>query len=94
MANKPVAYHLSKWLGVQEVSETIENISYVARQMPDGISLNDHKKKPMIQANQLMKLPDLTGYLKLPRDYPVARVTFQTHDLAKVAEGCVEKEKS
>jgi type IV conjugative transfer system coupling protein TraD len=86
-----IAERLSKWLGVQEVSETIENISYGAHQMRDGVSLNDHRKeKPTIHADRLMKLPDLTGYLKLPGDYPVAKVTFQVHKLEKVAEGFVE----
>lgn len=87
-----IADRLSKWLGVQEVSETIENISYGAHQMRDGVSLNDHRKeKPTIHADRLMKLPDLTGYLKLPGDYPIAKVEFKIHQLEKVAEGFVER---
>ena len=86
-----IAERLSKWLGMQEVSETIENISYGAHQMRDGVSLNDHRKeKPTIHPDRLMKLPDLTGYIKLPGDYPIAKVTFEIHDLPKVAEGFVE----
>lgn len=59
--------------------------------MRDGVSLNDHRKeKPIIHPDRLMKLPDLTRYLKLPDDYPVAKLTFQIHKLEKVAEGFVE----
>ena len=86
-----IAERLSKWLGAQEISETIENISYGAHQMRDGVSLNDHRKeKPTIHPDRLMKLPDLTGYLKLSGDYPVAKVDFHVHRLEKVAEGFVE----
>ncbi|MBX9804422.1 MAG: type IV secretion system DNA-binding domain-containing protein [Alphaproteobacteria bacterium] len=34
-----IAEHMSKWLGVQEVSEAMENISYGMHQMRDGVSL-------------------------------------------------------
>ena len=36
-----------------------------------------------------MKLPDLEAYLKLPGDYPIAKVTFEIHRVDKVAEGFV-----
>ena len=87
-----IAERMSKWLGVQEVSETIENISYGAHQMRDGVSLNDQRKeKPTIHPDRLMKLPDLEAYLKVPGDYPIAKVTFEIHRLEKVAEGFVER---
>lgn len=86
-----IAERLSKWLGMQEVSETLENISYGAHQMRDGVSLNDHRKeKPTIHPDRLMKLPDLTAYLKLPGDYPIAKLTFQIHKGEKAAEGYIE----
>ena len=83
---------MSKWLGVQEVSETMENISYGAHQMRDGVSLNDQRKeKPTIHPDRLMKLPDLHAYLKLPGDYPIAKVCFRVHKLPRVTEGFEEK---
>lgn len=61
--------------------------------MRDGVSLNDNRKeKPTIHPDRLMTLPDLTGYLKLPGDYPVAKVEFKVHKLEKVAKGVVEVE--
>jgi type IV conjugative transfer system coupling protein TraD len=87
-----IAERMSKWLGVQEVSETMENISYGAHQMRDGVSLNDQRKeKPTIHPDRLMKLPDLQAYLKLPGDYPIAKVSFKIHKLPSVAEGFMEK---
>lgn len=71
---------MSKWLGLQEVSEAIENISYGAHQMRDGVSLNDQRReKPVVNPDKLMKLPDLEAYLKVPGDYPVAKVRFRYH---------------
>jgi len=82
---------MSKWLGFQEVSETMENISYGAHQMRDGVSLNDQcKEKPTIHPDGLMKLPGLQAYLKLPGNYPVAKVCFKVHKLPSVTEGIVE----
>ena len=87
-----IAERMSKWLGIQEVSETTENISYGAHQMRDGVSLNDQRKeKPTINPDRLMKLPDLEAYLKVPGDYPIAKITFEIHRLAKVAEGFLER---
>jgi type IV conjugative transfer system coupling protein TraD len=86
-----IAERMSKWLGVQEVSETMENISYGAHQMRDGVSLNDQRKeKPTIHPDRLMKLPDLQAYLKVSGDYPIAKVSFKVHELPIVAEWLVE----
>lgn len=83
-----IAKRMSKWLGIQEVSEIMENISYGAHQMRDGVSLNDQRKeKPTIHPDRLMKLPDLKAYLKVPGDYPVAKVSFKVHKLKKIAGG-------
>ena len=87
-----IAERMSKWLGVQEVSETMENISYGAHQMRDGVSLNDQRKeKPTIHPDRLMKLPDLQAYLKLPGDYPIAKVSFKVHKISSLASGFIEK---
>lgn len=87
-----IAERMAKWLGTQEISESIENISYGEHKMRDGVSLNDDRKeKPTIQFDKLMKLPNLEAFLKLPGNYPIARVKFKIHNLPKVAEGFVAK---
>ncbi len=86
-----IAERMSRWLGVQEVSESVENISYGANTIRDGVALNDmRKEKPTIHYDRLMKLPRLEAYLKVPGDYPVARIKFKIHDLPKVADGFLE----
>ncbi|WP_052046128.1 type IV secretion system DNA-binding domain-containing protein [Candidatus Paracaedibacter symbiosus] len=86
-----VAERVSKWLGSQEVSESVENISYGAHQMRDGVSLNDQRReKAAINADKLMKLPDLEGYIKLPGNYPVGHVKFEYHKLPSIAEPILE----
>lgn len=85
-----IAERMSKWLGTQEVSESIENISYGEHKMRDGVNLNDNRKeKPTVHFDRLMKLPNLEAYLKLPGNYPIAKVKFKYHNLPKVAEGFV-----
>lgn len=70
----------------------MEHISYGAHQMRDGVSLNYQcKEKPTIHPDRLMKLPDLQAYLKLPGDYPIAKVSFKVHKFEKMAEGFVER---
>ncbi|WP_051908728.1 type IV conjugative transfer system coupling protein TraD [Candidatus Odyssella acanthamoebae] len=87
IAGADVAERVSKWLGSQEVSESIENISYGAHQMRDGVSLNDQRReKAAINADKLMKLPDLEGYIKLPGNYPVGHIKFKYHQLPAIAE--------
>lgn len=83
-----IAERMSKWLGVQEVLESAENISYGAHQMRDGVSLNENRKeKPTVHYDKIMKLRNLEAYLKVPGNYPVARVVFKVHDLPNVAAG-------
>jgi type IV conjugative transfer system coupling protein TraD len=78
LAGADIAERVSKWLGSQEVSETIENISYGAHQMRDGVSLNDqHREKSVVNPDKLMKLPDLEAYLKVPGDYPITKIKFK-----------------
>jgi len=88
-----IAERMSKWLGVQEVSESIENISYGQDRIRDGVSLNDNRKeKPTIHFDKLMKIPNLEAYLKLPGTYPITKVRFQIHNLPKIAEEFIVKE--
>jgi type IV secretory pathway TraG/TraD family ATPase VirD4 len=80
LAGADIAERVSKWLGSQEVSEAIENISYGAHQMRDDVSLNDQRReKPVVNPDRLMQLPDLEAYLKMPGDYLIAKVRFKYH---------------
>lgn len=92
ISGSDIAERVSKWIGTQEVSESIENISYGAHQMRDGVSLNTQMKdKAVITADTLMKLDDLQGYLKLPGDYPVTKLVFEYKSYPVVAETFVSR---
>lgn len=81
-----MADQLSKWLGVQEVSELVENISYGAHQMRDGVSLNDQRRdKQAVKPDVLMRLPNLHGFLKVAGDYPIANIKFDIKDRPSIA---------
>jgi type IV conjugative transfer system coupling protein TraD len=91
VAGADVADRVSKWLGSQEISEAIENISFGAHQMRDGVSLNDQRReKATVNTDKLMKLPDLEGYIKLPGNYPVGHVKFKYHSVPSIAKALVK----
>lgn len=76
------AQWITKTLGENEVIENSEGISYGAHQMRDGVSLNEQRRfKPIIPYTEFMALPDLTAYVKLPEDYPIAKIRFSYQDI-------------
>lgn len=84
------AKHMSQMLGEQEVKESMENISYGAHQMRDGVSLNEQKRlKPVVSANDIMILNDLEAYLKLPGNLPVAKLKLELNKASKICPGFI-----
>lgn len=84
------AKHMSQMLGEQEVKESMENISYGAHQMRDGVSLNEQKRlKPVVSANDIMILNDLEAYLKLPGNLPVAKMKLELNKASKICPGFI-----
>ncbi len=49
------------------------------------LSMIKEKEKAAVNADKLMKLPDLEGYLKVPGDYPIAKVKFEYQKLENIA---------
>jgi len=87
------AKRMSEFLGEQEIVESSESVSFGAHQMRDGVSLSDRKsQKPLIPYTELMKIPNLEAYLQLPRDFPIAHITFTYHAMEKVHEAFVKKD--
>lgn len=61
--------------------------------MRDGVSLNDQRReRAAVNADKLMKLADLEGYLKLPGDYPVAHIKFKYHQIKSISSSLVHIE--
>jgi len=68
---------ISRVLGEVETTEHIENLSYGANTIRDGVSLSQQTKtKPLILPTEITALEDLEAFIKLPGDLPVGRLTM------------------
>jgi len=92
--NEPAtADWLSKAIGVSEVKEVNEGISYGSNEIRDGANSSfSRKSRALVLPSELMNLPNFTGYLRVQGSYPI--VKFNTHYIpyTKVANGYIEGE--
>ena len=64
-------------LGRSEVEEFAEGVSYGADPYRDGVTLTPKRElQALALPSEIMRLPNLNGYLKVPGPYPVARITL------------------
>lgn len=69
---------VSQELGEQEVEDMRENYSYGANTIRDGVSIGAQQMtKPIVVYPQIMELPDMQCYLRLPAQYPVTLLELQ-----------------
>ena len=72
------AVWMSKVMGSREIIEKKEGYSYGANDMRDGVSINQERRKETIVIDsQFIQLDDLEAYMRLPGDWPVAKVKFE-----------------
>lgn len=68
---------ISKVLGEAETTENIENLSYGANTIRDGVSLSQQNRtKLLVLPTEIATLKDLEAFVKLPGDYPVGRMAM------------------
>ena len=73
-------------LGRSEVEEFAEGVSYGADPYRDGVTLTPKRElQALALPSEIMRLPNLNGYLKLPGPYPVARIELEYVKRPKVA---------
>ena len=73
-------------LGRSEVEEFAEGVSYGADPYRDGVTLTPKRElQALALPSEIMRLPNLTGYLKLPGPFPVARIELEYVKRPKVA---------
>ncbi|OZA41187.1 MAG: hypothetical protein B7X84_08440 [Alphaproteobacteria bacterium 17-39-52] len=66
---------ISKVLGEAETTEHIENLSYGAHTMRDGVNLAQHTHtKPLVLPTEIGALEDCEAYLKLPSAFPITKI--------------------
>ena len=72
-------------LGRSEIEEVSEGFSYGANTIRDGVSLTPRRElRALALPSEIMRLPNLEGYLKFPGPFPVASIKPQ---IRRPAEG-------
>ena len=80
-------------LGRSEVEEVAEGFSYGANTIRDGVSLTPKRElRALALASEIMRLENLSGYLRFPGPLPVATIRLDYVDRAKAAERFVPRE--
>jgi len=75
---------ISKVLGEAETTEHIENVSYGANTIRDGVSLSQQNRtKPLVLPTEIANLEDLESFVKLPGNWPVGKVKMKYKQLIK-----------
>ncbi len=80
-------------LGRSEVEEVSENVSYGANTIRDGVSLTPRRElRALALPADIMRLPNLHGFLKFPGPYPVASIRLRPVDRPVLAPRFVPRE--
>ena len=65
-------------LGRSEIEEVAEGVSYGADPYRDGVTLTPKRElQALALPSEITRLPNLTGYLKFPGPFPVARIELE-----------------
>ena len=79
-------------LGRSEVEEVAEGYSYGANTNRDGVSLTPRRElRALALPSEIMRLPNLEGYLKFPGPFPVASIRLKYVSRPKAAERFVPR---
>ena len=79
-------------LGRSEVEEVAEGVSYGANTIRDGVSLTPRRElRALALPSEIMRLPNLEGYLKFPGPFPVASIRLKYVSRPKAAERFVAR---
>ena len=80
-------------LGRSEVEEVAEGFSYGANTIRDGVSLTPKRElRALALASEIMRLENLSGYLRFPGPLPVATIKLDYVDRAQAAERFVPRD--
>ena len=79
-------------LGRSEIEEVSEGFSYGANTIRDGVSLTPRRElRALALPSEIMRLPNLEGYLKFPGPFPVASIRLEYVARSKAAERFVPR---
>lgn len=84
---------LARLMGEAEIDEKEETLSYGLNSQRDGVSVFARRNlRDVVLTSQILKLPDMTGYITVPGDYPVGRVAYQYLPRKEIAADFIERE--
>lgn len=84
---------LAKLMGEAELDEKEETLSYGLNSQRDGVSVFARRNlRDIVLTSQILTLPDMTGYITVPGDYPVARVSYQYEPTPSIAKDFIERD--
>ncbi len=68
---------VSRELGEEDIDESKEQYSYGAKHIRDGVSNSSHRlTRPIVSYPEILELPNLTCFLRLPGKYPITKLTL------------------
>lgn len=86
-----IAKRMSSFFGQREFKETQEGLSYGAHEMRDGVNLSSVERiRPVISPTQILTLPDLEAFIKLPGNWPALRSKFKYFKQKDITESYIE----
>ena len=90
--NRDTAQWSADSLGRSEVEEVAEGYSYGANTIRDGVSLMPRRElRSLALPSEIMRLPNLEGYLKFPGPLPVASIRLKYVSRPAAAERFVPR---
>jgi len=88
-----VAKMVEEDLGNQRRREAREQNSFGLAQERDGISISKDKvREPVVDYDQIMKLPNLRFYVRLPGEYPVVKLSLKYREQKKYHPALIERD--
>ena len=87
-----IAKRMSSFFGQREFRETQEGLSYGAHEMRDGVNLSSvERMRPVISPTQILTLPDLEAFVKLPGNWPALKTKFRYFKQESISQPYVPK---
>lgn len=87
------ARKLADLIGQIEIVESDESLSYGLNSQRDGVSIAKRRQlRDLVLTSEITRLPDMTGYLVTPGDYPIAKVSYQYVETEKKEPGFVKRD--
>ena len=81
---------VSRELGEEDLDESRENYSYGANSVRDGISLSNQRvSRPIVSYPEILELPNLSCFVRLPGQYPVTKLTLQHQQRTVIADALI-----